>query len=158
MGQCGKLTAVKSTALKRTTVHQANGDGVIGVTMCGETVPIVFPVMVCGELQNVILATGDRRYGSLQYSDLGLGCESCRTVLQFNIDHYFKCYLPGSIGTNGDITQPYEYGHCRKCDVAIEDSCGHLIAFTNTREWRRDRYIHVPEEFLQDCGKEQCNV
>jgi len=159
MGPCRKLPAVQTTALKRTTAHEANGAGVVGIKLCGVNIPLAFPISSCGIKKYVFIADGSRPYKKLKYRDLGVGKECCRKVLRFNIDHYYKCYLPSTLGINGSVTEPYEYNHCRKCNIALKDDCGHLIAWTNTREWRRDRYIYAPEEFLQDCKKEEnCNV
>jgi len=79
----------------------------------------------------------------------------CKLVMKFNIDHYTKWYLPGSIGKDGNITTPYTYNYCHKCDVSIQDDCGNLYSFTSTRKWYNSSIAWRARKALKNCT--DCN-
>lgn len=139
------LESVRSTDLKRTTVHHALNGKVFGVTALTKVVPIKHCIrQKGGTYVQAVISFDPVTRETLPYKDLGKVEKCCQKVIGFNINHYYKCYL------NGDDQEPYVWNHCRKCDVGIQDEKGHTIGYIAKRSYRRDSYIFEACETLQD--------
>lgn len=146
----GVLEATTSTALVRTTVHAQYNGRALGVVLLNNLIPISLNVrQPGGSYKKARLIFGTKAHDTSPYKDYGLLKKCCRTVLLFNVQHYFKCYL-----TDNQEDGPYTYNCCRKCGATLADDCGHLVQVHNHRSYNVDKYIHKATGVLQSEGTE----
>ena len=132
--------------------EQFTGAGVLGYTLFGRVVPVVVDLILSNDItKKIILQADEKRLHRCFFYDEVKMSACCRTVLKFNISHYIKCYLPGTLGTNGRTTTPYTMNYCEKCDVGVTDDCGKVIANTQFREWYNGTRVWRADKFIQNC-------
>lgn len=147
------LPATESTELTYTTVHEqfSVGQKVIGFWFLGAIVPIVFQVNNDkGGVSDVILTLGDPKHEYVPYDDFGVDREECLNILTFNIDHYYKCYLPNRVNLSGRIATPYTLNRCKVCNVSLVDCKGDILRAMTSRKYRVNRFIRKAHQSLQD--------
>lgn len=148
-----QLSATTATKLTYTTVHEqfSVGQKVIGFWFLGATVPIVFNIYSDkGGAEEVILTLGDPLHEYTPYDDFGVDVEECMNILTFNVRHFYKCYLPNDIRSNGQLGTPYKLNRCDLCDVSLKDCKNDVIRAMTRRQYRVNRFIWKTEKSLQD--------
>lgn len=152
----GVLAATTTTALARATVHQQYNGRAFGVRMLNNLIPIVLHIrQPGGGFSNSILVFDKLAHRHVPYKDYGIRKKCCRRVLLFNVNHYYKCYLPTHIGADGEVQTPYTFNRCEKCNVQLKDACGHLVSVTTMRQYNVDKFIYRAPAVLQSSGKNE---
>jgi hypothetical protein len=151
------MPATTSTELTYTTVHEqfSVGQQVIGFWFLGAMVPIVFNVHNDrGGVQEVILTLGEPKHEYVPYSDFGVDIDECLKILTFNVRHFYKCYLPNDLKTNGQIGTPYKLNRCDLCDISLRDCKDDVISAMTRRQYRVNRFIYKADESLQNVNND----
>lgn len=137
------------------TKEQFNGAGIVGYSLFGRIVPVVFDLILSNDItKKVIIQDDSKRYHRCFFYDEVKMSACCRTILKFNISHYIKCYLPSSLGTNMRPTTPYVMNYCEKCNVGVTDDCGNSIAYSQWRQWHNGIRAWKAEHVVQNCDND----
>lgn len=143
------LDPVTATDLSRTTVHQQYNQKAFGLFLFGRLVPIVVTVRRPGNVyEKSVIMFGPVSHKYSPYKDLGFQNICCQQAFLFNIRHYVKCYLPGSV--EGSESGPFTFNLCQKCGASVIDDCGRLISMLKSRKYRRNAFIWKASKVLQD--------
>lgn len=143
------LEPVTATNLSRTTVHQQYNQKAFGLFLFGRLVPIVVTVKRPDNIyEKAVVMFGPVAHKQSPYKDLGFKNVCCQQAFLFNIRHYVRCYLPGSV--EGSDDGPYTMNLCKICGASVVDDCGRLISMLKSRKYRRNAFIWKASKVLQD--------
>lgn len=147
------LTGETTTRLERTTVHTKYEGRAFGMYILSRHIPFRFNVRVPGNrIVQGIIVFGKTAHVKPMHEDYGVIEKKYQRVYTFNIRHYLTCYLPNTMGSNGEITQPFTYNLCTHCGASLTDDANRLVGEMIHRQYRPDKYIWQPKQTLQDTN------